>query len=105
MHYQTHEVMFGPFLGEPMASQMDDSLIHQPSQRSEEDELVITSITLPATSTALTPDTASICGEARSSTASYDVVRVTIKLHRVNLLEEIINQFKDVHDQAASGLF
>lgn len=92
----TSEVMFGHFLGEPMASQLDDTLIHQPSLQFEEDGLVIASIMLPPTSTTLiTPDTAYIGDEASSSTASYEVVCVTIKLHRVNLLDEMISQFKD----------
>lgn len=70
--------------------------ISQPILQFEEHELVITSITLPPTSTVLiTPDAAAVGDEASSSTASYDVVCVTIKLHRVNLLEEMISQFKD----------
>ncbi len=89
----TSEVMFGPYLGEPMASQLDDTLIHQPSLHIEDEDLVLTSIMLPPTSTSLiTPD--QIGDEASSSTASYEVVCVTIKLHRVNLVEEMINQFK-----------
>lgn len=91
----TSEVMFGPFLGDPLASQLDDTLLHEPILQFEGDELVITSNTLPSTSTVLiTPDTATV-HEASSSTASCDVVCVTIKLHRVNLLEEMISQFKD----------
>lgn len=50
----------------------------------------------PLTSTAnITPEAAFIDNVESSSTASYDVVSITIKLHRVNLLEEMINQFKD----------
>lgn len=45
----TSEVMIGPYLGEPLASQLDDTLIYQPSLLFEEDELIITSITYPPT--------------------------------------------------------
>ncbi|CAK6970324.1 uncharacterized protein LOC125891993 isoform X1, partial [Scomber scombrus] len=81
---------------EPMANQLDDTLIHQPILQFEEHDLVIASITLLSTNTALiTPDTAAIGDEASSSTAPHDVVCATIKLHRVNLLEGMISQFKD----------
>lgn len=65
---------------------------HQIWRRSMQmlDELVITSTTLTPTSTALiTPDTACIGDKTSSSTASYDSVCVTIKLHRVSLLEKM----------------
>lgn len=40
----TSEVIFGPILGEPLASQLDDILIHQPSPQFEEAALIITSV-------------------------------------------------------------
>ncbi|XP_068187709.1 uncharacterized protein [Antennarius striatus] len=125
----TSEVMFGSYLGEPVAGQMDDTLIYLPDLENSED-LIITSVLIPRTSsndtlisiplpiseasstsdTALREDEASITlpptanataesesvGEvARSSTPSWDVVQITIRLHRVNLLQEMIGQFKD----------
>ncbi|XP_061621361.1 uncharacterized protein LOC133473909 [Phyllopteryx taeniolatus] len=94
----TSEVMIGPFLGEPMASQLDDSLIHQPILQFEVDELAIPSVTPTALSTATfnTPDTAYTGDQASDSTALYALECViTIKFHRVHLLEEMISQFKD----------
>ncbi|XP_049930770.1 uncharacterized protein LOC126408977 [Epinephelus moara] len=160
----TSEMMLGPYLGEPMAGQMDDTLIYQPGLQNDED-IIITSDLIPRISSALstpytasigdntlsmpppistafsnsdtaltddeassmppptstafstsdtaltddeassmppptstanvTPESASIGEVASSSTVSYDVVHITIKLHRVNLLEEMIGQFKD----------
>ena len=105
----TSEVMLDPYLGEPMAGQMDDTLIYLPGLQVDED-LNITSVRLPRTSSALmTLDTASTGDNtsstslqtstanfvANSSTASYNVVHITIKLHRVNLLEEMRDQFKN----------
>jgi len=114
----TSEVMIGPYLGEPMAGQMDDTLIYQPGLQVDED-LIITSVLFPRTSSALitpdtastgdntssmslptstpnfTPESASLGDVASSSTASCDVVHITIKLHRVNLLEEMRDQFKN----------
>ncbi|XP_049437634.1 uncharacterized protein LOC125891993 isoform X1 [Epinephelus fuscoguttatus] len=90
------EVVFGPFLGDPTDSQLDDTLLHEPSQQFEDDETAVISITLPPTSTVGNPpDTESVGDTASTSAASYEVVSITIKLHRVNLLEEMISQFKD----------
>lgn len=78
---------FGPVLGESVC-QLYDTLIYQPNLQFEGSKLVITSLTPAPTSTALiTPDTVSVGDEASTSTASYDDVCVTIKLHKVNLLE------------------
>ncbi|KAL4000587.1 olfactory receptor [Sarotherodon galilaeus] len=48
----TSEVMIGPYLGEPLPCQLDDTVIDEPFLQFEEDDLVITSITLPPTNTA-----------------------------------------------------
>ncbi len=40
----TSEVIFGPILGEPLASQLDDTLMHQPELQFEDFELIITSV-------------------------------------------------------------
>ncbi|CAI5678452.1 unnamed protein product [Oreochromis niloticus] len=87
--------MIGPYLGEPLPCQLDDTVTDEPFLQFEGDDLVITSITLPPTNTAVSSPGTSISNEAMTSAASYDVVCVTIKLHRVTILEEIISQFKD----------
>ena len=90
------EVVFGTFLGDPTDSQLDDTLLHEPSQQFEDDETAVISITLPPTSTVGNPpDTGSVGDTASTSAPSYEVVSITIRLHRVNLLEEMISQFKD----------
>lgn len=92
----TSEVMCGPFFGEPMASQFDDTLPMQESfLQYENDEPVITSVT--ATQTNAPPSTQSISAgvEDNNTAAPVDIVCVTIKVHRVNLLDEMISQFKD----------
>lgn len=38
----TSEVIFAPILGEPLASQLHDTLMHQPRPRFEDAELIIT---------------------------------------------------------------
>ncbi|XP_073808037.1 uncharacterized protein isoform X2 [Danio rerio] len=85
----TSEVMIGPYLGEPLACHLDDTVIL------EDDDLVITSLTPPSINIAVSTPNPSISNEAMSSPASYDLVCITIKLHRVNILEEMITQFKD----------
>lgn len=111
----TSEVAIGPFLGEPMAGQLDDTLPYQPDLQVNEDITVI-SVLFPTPSPALIiPDTAtdnsfsmshstSAANIATESDAIDDiagtstdpsVVNINIKLHRVNLLEEMIAQFKD----------
>lgn len=90
------EVVFGPSLGDPMDSQLDDTLIHDPDMQFVDNNPVITFSTLPPTCTAGNPPEAAFVSDAAiTSTASYEVVNITIKLHRVNLLEEMISQFKD----------
>lgn len=90
------EVVYGPFLGAPMDNQLDDTLLHEPGQQFEDDDTAVITITLPPTSTVSnTSDTGSVGDTASTSAASYGVVSITIKLHRVNLLEEMISQFKD----------
>lgn len=82
------EVIIGPMLTDPGVLQLDDTLIWQPSQQSDDDLIIIPSVTPP---TASTPD---IVSHGETSDLS-NVVSVTVKLHRVNLLEEMIQQFKD----------
>lgn len=105
------EVVIGPYVGEPITSQLNDTLPDQPVLQID-DDLSITSVTLPITSsdlitlditsridsssmlpptntTDITPELASTGDVASSSTT------ITVKLHRVNLLEEMIGQFKD----------
>lgn len=48
----TSEVMFGPYLGEPVAGQMDDTLIYLPELEINED-LIITSVLIPRTSSSV----------------------------------------------------
>ncbi|XP_070397922.1 uncharacterized protein [Nothobranchius furzeri] len=91
----TSEVMIGPYLGEPLACHLDDTLIGEANLQLEGDDLVITSITFPQASTPGSYTDTPISNEATSSSASYEVVCVTIKIHRVKILEEMINQFKD----------
>lgn len=40
----TCEVLFGPILGELLATQLSDTLMHQPELRLEDAELIITSV-------------------------------------------------------------
>lgn len=88
----TSEVTFGPVLGELMAGELNDTLIYQPSMQFDGDDSDFTSVELPSTNADITP----VSGDsASSSAASYELVCVNIKLHRINLLEEMIWQFKD----------
>ncbi|XP_035984919.1 uncharacterized protein LOC110367624 [Fundulus heteroclitus] len=89
----TSEVTFGPVHGDPISGQLDDTLIFQPSMQFEGEESDVISIELPSTSTAHFTSVSAY--EASTSTASYEVVSITVKLHRSNLLEELITQFKD----------
>ena len=105
--------MIGTFVGEAMAGQLDDTLLYKPDLQVNEDIAVI-SVLLPSASSALIiPDTASHNSPSRSSSTSAaniaaestaiddvagtstDSCVITIKLHRVNLLEEMIAQLKD----------
>lgn len=111
----TSEVSIGPFVGEPMAGQLDDTLPYQPDLQVNEDITPI-SVLLPTPIQAfIIPDTAtdnslsmshstSAANIATESAAIDDiagtstepsVVNINIKLHRVNVLEEMIAQFKD----------
>ncbi|XP_049325043.1 uncharacterized protein LOC111189939 [Astyanax mexicanus] len=110
----TSVVMIGPFLGEPTAGQLDDTLLYQPDLQVNEDTAIISVLFPSASSALIIPDTASdnssnmshstsAANIAPESAAIDDVagtstnssVNITIKLHRVNLLEEMIAQFKD----------
>ncbi|XP_063767224.1 uncharacterized protein LOC134883048 [Eleginops maclovinus] len=110
----TSEVMIGPFLGEPMAGQLDDTLLYQPDLLLNEDTAIISVIFPSASSALIIPDTASDNSSSMSRSTSAaeiapesaiddvagtstdsSVVNITLKLHRVNLLEEMIAQFKD----------
>lgn len=111
----TSEMIIGPFLGEPMAGQLDDTLPYQPDLQVTEDVALI-SVLFPNTSSAtviadtaidnsfsmsrstspanVAFDSAAIDDVAGTSTAA-SVVNIAVKLHRVYLLEEMIAQFKD----------
>lgn len=89
----TSEVTFGPVHGEPIVGQLDDTLIYQPSTRFEGEELSIISSEHASTSTA--HFTSVLAGETTTSTPSYEIICINVKLHRSNLLEELITQFKD----------
>ncbi|KAK7891722.1 hypothetical protein WMY93_023685 [Mugilogobius chulae] len=80
----TSEVIFGPVhFGSSEALQLDDTVVWQPSDHFDDDIIRIASVSPP---TASTPD----------DTSSFDIVlSVNVKIHRSNLLEEMINQFKD----------
>ncbi|KAM7406967.1 hypothetical protein PAMA_002936 [Pampus argenteus] len=71
----------GPFLGD-----LDDTLIHEPILTIEEDQ-----ITPPTYTSTPIDETAS----ARPASPASELLHVTVKLHRVTLLDELIAQFKD----------
>ncbi|XP_076876894.1 uncharacterized protein LOC143526112 isoform X2 [Brachyhypopomus gauderio] len=111
----TSEVMIGPFLGEPMAGQLDDTLLYQPDLQINEDTAIISVLFPSASSAFIIPDTASdnssnmshstsaaniapesaAIEDAAGTSTNSSVMNITVKLHRVNLLEEMIAQFKD----------
>ncbi|XP_076880222.1 uncharacterized protein LOC143528391 [Brachyhypopomus gauderio] len=100
------EVTIGPFLGEPSACQLDDTLLHDPGHLNEEKDpdVIITDILQPTddiihawTSSGETehPPWNHSVDSAVLSNADYEVLNVGIRLHRATLLEEMISQFKD----------
>ncbi|KAL2088710.1 hypothetical protein ACEWY4_015609 [Coilia grayii] len=111
----TSEVTLGPYRGEPMADQLDDTLLYEPDLQVNED-ITIISVLFPRTSSALiTPDTAGVSNtfsmspptstgniplesatmnDVAVTSTDSPLVHITVKLHRVNLLEEMIAQFK-----------
>lgn len=69
----TYEVIFGPIHGELLASQLNDTLMHQPRLQFEDAELIITSVNFyQHTVTLITWDAAS-GGDEANSTSSFDV--------------------------------
>lgn len=100
----TSEVEIGPYVGEAMANQLNDTLPYQPVLQFE-DDLRITFVILPISSALITLDTASTIESSSmltltnttyispQSAFTCDVPRtsttITIQLHRVHLLEEM----------------
>ncbi|KAK7138439.1 hypothetical protein R3I94_010191 [Phoxinus phoxinus] len=80
----TSEVIFGPLQGGPFLEDLDDTILHEPI---EEAQININAYS----STPVHFDTV----PAGSLSPTYELLHVTVKLHRVNLLEELITQFKD----------
>lgn len=68
----TSEVTFGPVHGEPMAGELDDTLINQPPTQFEGDESNFISVELPSKSTA--HFTGVVGDEASTNTAPYETV-------------------------------
>ncbi|XP_049424839.1 uncharacterized protein LOC125884090 [Epinephelus fuscoguttatus] len=82
----TSEVIIGPLPGGPFLGDLDDTLIHEPILAIEEQMNIPT-----YTSTPTDAETAS----ARPPSPASELFYVTVKLHRVTLLDELIAQFKD----------
>ncbi|GAA6101078.1 uncharacterized protein LOC113078290 [Tachysurus ichikawai] len=80
----TSEVIFGPLQGGPFLEDLDDTILHEPI---EEAQININAYS----STPVHSDTV----PAGPLSPTYEPLHVTVKLHRVNLLEELITQFKD----------
>ncbi|XP_061610704.1 uncharacterized protein LOC133468616 isoform X2 [Phyllopteryx taeniolatus] len=83
----TSEVSFGPLTGGPFLGDLDDTLLHDPNLAIEDEQLNI----LTYTSTPNDAETAF----GRPPSPSFELLHVTVKLHRVTLLDELITQFKD----------
>nr|XP_020512189.1 uncharacterized protein LOC110001097 isoform X4 [Labrus bergylta] len=84
------EVITGPLLGGPLASHPDDTLLHLPILQTDKEEL----IAIPSTSTP-SPPVSHYVVHAAPPSPGYELVHVTVNLHRANLLEEMVGQFKD----------
>lgn len=85
--YNTSEVIFGPLTGGPFLGDLDDTLIHEPILAIEDEQVN----TPTYTSTPIDAETAS----AGPPSPASELLHVTVKLHRVTLLDELIAQFKD----------
>ncbi|KAM4562116.1 uncharacterized protein PAE49_010719 isoform 1-T2 [Odontesthes bonariensis] len=83
----TSEVIFGPLTGGPFLGDLDDTLIHEPILAIEDEQIN----TPTYTSTPIDTETAS----ARPPSPANELLHVTVRLHRVTLLDELIAQFKD----------
>lgn len=81
----TSEIIFGPLTGGPFLGDLDDTLLHEPIIALEEEQI--------NTYTSTPIDTGS--ASARPASPAVEVLKVTVKLHRVPLVEELIAQFKD----------
>lgn len=83
----TSEVIFGALIGGLFLSDPDDTLIHEPIFAIEEGQIN----TPTYTSTSTDSETAS----ARPPSPASELLHVTVKFHRVTLLDDLIAQFKD----------
>ncbi|XP_051812335.1 uncharacterized protein LOC110966885 [Acanthochromis polyacanthus] len=83
----TSEVVFGPLTGGPFLGALDDTLIYEPILAIEDEQIN----TPTSTSTPINAGTAS----ATPPSPAYELLHVTVKLHRVTLVDELIAQFKD----------
>ena len=83
----TSEVIFGPMQGGQFLGVFDDTVPFEPILPLEEAQLN----TNTYTSTPIHSETV----PAAPPSPSWELLHVTVKLHRVNLLEELITQFKD----------
>ncbi len=109
---ESSEVIIGPYTGEYMVSQLDDTLLYEPMHLpvTQDSDLAITNFIYPSTSDAVSMIDLSLTEEAfspvadqvddaahtvNSSASEYELLHVTIKLHRITLLDEMIGQFKD----------
>lgn len=81
----TSGIILGPLTGGPFLGHVDDPLLHEPIIALEEEQIN------SYTSTPIDTGTAS----TRPASPSVEVLNVTVKLHRVALVEELIAQFKD----------
>ncbi len=96
---QSSEVIIGPYAGESMVSQMDDTLLYEPMHLpvTQDSDLAITNFIYPSTSDAVSMIDLSLTEEAfspvadqvddaahvvNSSASEYELLHVTIKLHR-----------------------
>ncbi|XP_042609688.1 uncharacterized protein LOC122142538 [Cyprinus carpio] len=78
------QVIFGPLQGGPFSEDLDDTILHEPIEEAQ--------ITFNAySSTPVHSDTV----PAGPLSPTYELFHVTVKLHRVSLLEELIPNFKD----------
>ncbi len=109
---QSSEVIIGPYAGESMVSQLDDTLLYEPMHLpvTQDSDLAITNFIYPSTSDVVSMIDLSLTEEAfspvadqvddaahavNSSASEYELLHVTIKLHRITLLDEMTGQFKD----------
>ncbi|XP_053288829.1 uncharacterized protein LOC128449596 [Pleuronectes platessa] len=85
--YNTSEVIFGTMQGDAFLGVFDDTVPFEPILPIEDAQINTDTFT----STPIHSETV----PAASRSPSFELLHVTVKLHRVNLLEELITQFKD----------